>query len=71
MKSIFFFMIALLCCVFSAMPMHISSLWKKCVGKEGCRQVKHGHFSRYSGTGVQLKVKLQKHQIFFIAKGVD
>lgn len=71
MKRIFFFMMALLCCFFSAMPMHISSLWKKCLGKEGCRQVRHDHFSKYSGKDVQLKLKLSKHQIFFIDKGGD
>jgi len=65
MKRVFFFMMALLCCVLSAKSMYISSLWKKCHGKDNCRHAQYTRFSRYSGQIVQLKVKLQKQQIFF------
>lgn len=71
MKRVFFFMMALLCCIFSAKSMYISSLWKKCHGKGGCRHIQYAHFTRYSSQMVQLKVKLQKQQVFFTDKGDD
>lgn len=71
MKRVFFFMMALLCCVLSAKSMYISSLWKKCQEKGNCRHIQYARFSRYSGQIVQLKVKLQKQQIFFTDNGND
>ncbi|WGQ09302.1 hypothetical protein QG516_22565 [Pedobacter gandavensis] len=71
MKRVFFFMMALLCCVLSAKSMYISSLWKKCQEKGGCRHTQYARFPRYSGQIVQLKVKLQHQQVVFTANGND
>ncbi|ALL07452.1 hypothetical protein AQ505_19325 [Pedobacter sp. PACM 27299] len=57
--------------VLSAKSMYISSLWKKCHGKDSCRNTQYAGISRYSGQIVQLKVKLQKQQIFFTDNGND